>query len=218
MKKTDAQLKRDIEDELEWEPSINAAHVGVAVDKGIVTLTGHLDTYAEKFAIDRIVSRVSGVQAVAVELDVKLAAGHVRSDTEIASAAEQSIKWNTLVPVDQLRLKVEKGWVTLTGDVDWDYQRQAAENSVKSLRGVRGVSNLVSIKPRTTPADVATRIGDALKRRAEREVQDVNVSVVGSVVTLRGHVHSAPERAAAVGAALAAPGVTRVINELTIAP
>lgn len=218
MKKTDAQLKSDIEAELEWEPSINAAHVGVAVDRGVVTLTGHLDTYAEKFAIDRVVSRVAGVEAVAVELDVKLAADHVRSDTEIATSAEQAVKWNTLVPVDRVRLKVEKGWVTLSGEVDWDYQRRAAEHAVKSLKGVRGVSNLVSLKPRSTPADVATRIRDALKRRAEREAQDVVVSLSGSVVTLRGHVHSGPERMAAVGAAMAAPGVTRVINELTIGP
>ena len=190
----------------------------MAVDRGVVTLTGHLDTYAEKFAIDRVVSRVAGVEAVAVELDVKLAADHVRSDTEIAVSAEQAVKWNTLVPVERVRLKVEKGWVTLSGEVDWDYQRRAAEHAVKALRGVRGVSNLLSLKPRTTPADVATRIRDALKRRAERESQDVVVSLSGSVVTLRGHVHSGPERMAAAGAAMAAPGVTRGINELTIAP
>ena len=113
--KTDAQLKSDIEAELDWEPSINAAHVGVAVDKGVVTLTGHLETYAEKFAIDRVVSRIGGVRAVAVELDVKLAAGHVRSDTEIAASAEEALRWNTLVPADKIRLKVEKGWLTLSG-------------------------------------------------------------------------------------------------------
>ncbi len=216
--KSDAQLKSDIEAELEWEPSINAAHVGVSVNKGVVTLTGHLDTYAEKFAIDRVVSRVCGVHAVAVELDVKLAAGHVRSDTDIASTAEDTIRWNTLIPVDKVRVKVEKGWVTLTGEVDWDFQRHAAENAMHAIKGVRSVINAITLKPRSAPADVATRIGEALKRRAQREARDVHVTMSGNVVTLRGQVHSVPERDAARGAAMAAPGVARVIDELTLAP
>jgi osmotically-inducible protein OsmY len=215
--KTDALLKSEIEAELDWEPSINAANVGVAVKNGIVTLTGHLDTFAEKFAIDRVVGRVAGVQAVAVELDVKLAADHVRSDTEIAATAEDAIRWNTLIPADKIRLKVEKGWVTLTGEVEWDFQRRAAVRAVQPIRGVCGVSNLVSLKPRSTPADVTTRIRDALRRRAEREARDVHVNLSGSVVTLRGQVHSYAERDAAFGSALSAPGVTRVINELVIA-
>jgi osmotically-inducible protein OsmY len=215
--KTDAQLKSDIEAELEWEPSINAAHVGVAVDKGIVTLTGHLETFAEKFAIDRVVSRIAGVQAVAVELDVKLAAGHVRSDTEIAASAEAALRWNTMVPADKIRLKVEKGWVTLSGEVDWDFQRREAVSAVHAIKGVRSVINSISLKARSAPADVAARILDALKRRAQREARDVHVTMAGGVVTLRGQVHSVPDRDAACGAALAAPGVTGVIDELTLA-
>jgi osmotically-inducible protein OsmY len=215
--KTDAQLKSDIEAELEWEPSIDAAHVGVAVDKGIVTLTGHLETFAEKFAIDRVVSRIAGVQAVAVELDVKLAAGHVRSDTEIAASAEAALRWNTMVPADKIRLKVEKGWVTLSGEVDWDFQRREAVSAVHAIKGVRSVINSISLKARSAPADVAARILDALKRRAQREARDVHVTMAGGVVTLRGQVHSVPDRDAACGAALAAPGVTGVIDELTLA-
>jgi len=214
--KTDANLKSDIQAELDWEPSINPANVGVAVKNGIVTLTGHLDTFAEKFAIERVVSRVSGVHAVAVELDVKLARGHVRSDSEIAATAEEALRWNTLIPVDRVKLKVEKGWLTLSGEVEWDFQRRGAEHAVHSIRGVRGLSNLISLAPRSTPADIAMRIRDALKRRAQREARDVHVTLSGTVVTLRGQVHSVPERDAAVGSALAAPGVTRVINELTI--
>jgi osmotically-inducible protein OsmY len=216
--KTDANLKRDIQAELDWDPSINPANVGIAVKNGIVTLTGHLDTYAEKAAIERVVARVSGVHAVAVELDVKLAPGHVRSDSEIAATAEEAIRWSTLIPVDQVRLKVEKGWLTLTGEVEWDFQRRGAEHAVHSIRGVRGLSNLIKLASRSTPVDVATRIREALTRRAERESRDVQVTLSGSVVTLRGQVHSVPDRDAAVGSALAAPGVTRVINELTIEP
>lgn len=214
--KTDAQLKSEIEAELAWEPSINAAHVGVAVDKGVVTLTGHLETFTEKFAIDRVVSRVAGVRAVAVELDVKLAAAHVRSDTEIAASAEDALKWNTMVPFEQIRMKVEKGWVTLGGEVEWEFQRRAAETAVHAIRGVRSVVNLVTLKHRSAPDDIATRIADALKRRAQREARDVHVTMSGGVVTLRGQVHSIPERDAACGAALAAPGVAEVVDELTV--
>jgi osmotically-inducible protein OsmY len=214
--KTDAQLKSEIEAELAWEPSINAAHVGVAVDEGVVTLTGHLETFTEKFAIDRVVSRVAGVRAVAVELDVKLAAAHVRSDTGIAASAEDALKWNTMVPFEQIRTKVEKGWVTLSGEVEWEFQRRAAEAAVHAIRGVRSVVNLVTLKPRSAPDDIATRIADALKRRAQREARDVHVAMSGGVVTLRGRVHSIPERDAACGAALAAPGVAEVVDELTV--
>ena len=214
--KTDANLKSDIQAELDWDPSIDPATVGIVVKDGIVTLTGHLDTFAEKAAIERVVSRVSGVHAVAVELDVKLAPGHVRSDSEMAATAEEAIRWNTLIPVERVQLKVEKGWITLTGEVEWDFQRRGAVQAVHAIRGVRGLSNLITLRPRSTPTDVATRIRDALQRRAQREARDVHVSLSGEVVTLRGQVHSVAERDAAVGSAMAAPGVTRVINELTI--
>ena len=214
--KTDANLKSDIQAELDWDPSIDPANVGIVVKDGIVTLTGHLDTFAEKAAIERVVSRVSGVHAVAVELDVKLAPGHVRSDSEIAATAEEAIRWNTLIPVERVQLKVEKGWITLTGEVEWDFQRRGAVQAVHAIRGVRGLSNLITLRPRSTPTDVATRIRDALQRRALREARDVHVSLSGGIVTLRGQVHSVAERDAAVGSAMAAPGVTRVINELTI--
>ena len=214
--KTDSQLKDDIEAELAWEPSIDAANVGVAVRKGIVTLTGHLETYAQKFAIERVVERVSGVQAVAVELDVKLAPRHIRSDTEVAQSSEAAIRWNTLVPQEKVRVKVEKGWVTLSGELEWDYQRRAVEKAVRPLMGVRGVTSLLSLKARTTPADITSRIRDALTRQAQREAAAVQVDISGTTVTLRGHVHSWAERAAAQGAAWSAPGVTRVANDLLV--
>ncbi|WP_425259380.1 BON domain-containing protein [Rubrivivax sp. RP6-9] len=214
--KTDAQLKTDVTRELEWDPAIHATHVGVAVDAGVVTLTGHLETFAEKDAIERAVQRVEGVRAVAVELDVKLAPGHKRSDSEIAAAAEGALRWNVLVPADQVRVKVEKGWITLTGQVDWQYQRTSAEKAVRGLTGVVGVSNSLTIKPAVTPDNITTRIREALERHAQHEARHIEVMVSGSTVTLRGRVDSWAEREAAVGAAWAAPGISLVVNHLSV--
>ncbi len=214
--KTDAQLKKDVIAELDWEPAVNASHVGVAVTDGVVTLTGHLDTFAEKHAIERAVQRVAGVKAIAVEVDVKLDPGHKRSDSEIAAAAESALKWHSFVPADRIQLRVEKGWVTLSGEVDWNYQRMSAEKAVRPLTGVVGVSNAITLKASTTPANVAGRIRDALTRHAQHEAKHIEVIVNGSVVTLRGNVDSWPERAAAYGAAWSAPGVLSVVNEIKV--
>ena len=214
--KTDMQLKKDVSAELEWDPSINATHVGVSVMAGVVTLTGHLDTFAEKHAIERAAARVHGVKAIAVEVDVKLEPGHRRSDSEIAAAAESALQWHSLVPEGRIRVKVEQGWVTLSGDVDWDYQRQNAENTVRPLTGVVGVSNTIHLKSVATPVNVAARIQEALKRHAEREARHIEITVHGGVVTLSGQVDSWAERAAVFGAAWAAPGVSSVVNELTV--
>jgi osmotically-inducible protein OsmY len=214
--KTDAQLKKDVAAELEWDPSINAAHVGVAVTDGVVTLTGHLNTFAEKYAIERAVQRVEGVKAIAVETDVKLEPGHKRSDSEIATAVESALLWHALVPAERIQPKVEKGWVTLKGEVDWEYQRQNAEKAVRPLTGVVGISNLITLKPSVTPAKVADRIRDALARHAEREAKHIEVMVSGSAITLRGTVDSWAERNAAFGAAWSAPGVLSVVNEIKV--
>jgi osmotically-inducible protein OsmY len=214
--KTDAQLKKDVNAELEWDPSINATHVGVAVADGVVTLTGRLDTFAEKHAVERAVQRVQGVKAVAMELDVKLETGHRRNDSEIATAAESALRWQALVPADHIQVVVERGWVTLKGEVDWDFQRNCAERAVRPLTGVVGISNLVTLKPAVTPSDVASRIGDALARHAADEAKHIEVIVKGAVVTLRGRVDSWPERSAAQGAAWSAPGVLNVVNEIRV--
>ena len=214
--KSDSQLKQDVSTELDWDPSINASQVGVAVKDGVVTLSGHLDTYAEKHAVERAAQRVHGVKAIAVELDVKLAPSHQRSDSEIAAAAESALKWHSLVPAERLQVKVEKGWVTLNGEVDWEYQRRSAEKAIRPLTGVIGLSNAVTLRPSTSPANVANRIRDALTRHAEHEAKHIEVIVNGSVVTLRGKVDSWPERTAAYGAAWSAPGVMSVVNELTV--
>lgn len=214
--KTDAQLKKDVSAELDWDPSINATQIGVAVKDGVVTLAGHLDTYAEKHAIERAVQRVQGVKAFAVEVDVKLAPGHQRSDSEIAAAAESALKWHSLVPEDRLQVKVEKGWVTLKGEVDWEYQRRNAEKAIRPLTGVVGVSSAITLKPTTSATNVADRIREALTRHAEHEAKHIEVVVSGSSVTLRGKVDSWPERTAAYGAAWSAPGVLSVVNELKV--
>jgi osmotically-inducible protein OsmY len=214
--KTDADLKRDVEAELAWDPSIRASAVGVAVKDGIVTLTGHLDTFIEKMAIERALRRVAGVSAIALELDVKLSPGHKRSDTEIAAAAEHALMWNAVVPVNGIRLTVENGWLRLQGEVDWHYQREAAYKAVRPIIGVVGVSNEISLKQKATPQGIASRIEDALTRQAVREAKRVQVDVSGSTVTLHGKVHSWQERDAVQGAAWSAPGVVKVVNDLQI--
>jgi osmotically-inducible protein OsmY len=214
--KTDAQLKIDVASELEWDPSINATNVGVAVKNGVVTLTGHLDTYAEKYVIERALQRVLGVKAIAIELDVKLAPGHLRSDSEIAAAAESAFKWHALIPAERIRVMVEKGWVTLTGEVDWDYQRTQAEKAVRPLTGVIAVTNSITLKQQVAPANITNRIRDALTRQAEQEAKNIEVAISGTTVTLRGKVHSWAERSAAQAAAWSAPGIIQVRNELSV--
>jgi osmotically-inducible protein OsmY len=214
--KTDAQLRKDVEAELEWDHSVNATHVGVAVKDGVVTLSGHLETYAEKAAVERAAQRVGGIRGLAVELDVKLAPGHVRSDSEIALAAQSALSWHALLPAERIRIKVEGGWVTLGGEVDWDHQRRNAEKTVRTLTGVVGVTNGITLKPHAMPANIGSRIREALSRQAAREAQGIEISVDGDTVTLKGTVHSWAERRAAIGAAFSAPGVTRVVNDLRI--
>lgn len=214
--KTDHQLKQDIVAELAWDPSIKADQVGVAVKDGIVTLTGHIETFLEKNAIEKALRRVSGVRAIALELDVKLSALHRRNDTELAGAVEHALEWHAAVPHERLAVTVDNGWVTLGGEVEWDYQRRSAETAVRALVGVRGVSNEITLKPRATSAGVLLEIEEALKRQAEREVRHIQVDVKEGKVTLRGHVRDWRERDAAAGAAWSAPGVCSVVNDIRI--
>jgi len=214
--KTDLELKNDVEAELAWDPAINAAAIGVAVKDGVVTLTGHLATYGEKFAIERALRRLHGVSAIALELDVKLAPHHRRTDSEIAEAIEHALRWNTHVPADRIRVTVEGGHVTLTGEVEWNHQRLRVETIAHAMIGVAGITNHITLRPRATQGDVQTGIEQALKRQAEREAHRVQVEVNGSTVHLRGAVHSWQERDAAAGAAWSAPGVRAVVNDLRV--
>ncbi|OAK64605.1 OsmY domain-containing protein [Variovorax paradoxus] len=214
--KTDTQLRDDVQAELSWDPAFKASDIGVIVKDGVVTLTGHLSSHAEKYAAERAVQRVHGVKAVAVEMTVKLPFGNERTDADIAMAAERALEWNVLVPDGKIRPVVEKGWLTLQGEVEWGYQRSAAEGAVRDLMGVTGVSNLVKVTPKLSPADVEKKIHDALSRQADREARRLSVSVDGSQVTLRGVVHSWAERDAVQGAAWATPGVSVVVNDLLV--
>lgn len=214
--KTDAQLKKDVEAEFEWDPAIDAAHVGVAVQDGVVTLSGHMASLAEKVAAEHAAKRVAGVRGVAVELDVKLAPHHELSDAEIAAAVQTAFKWHALVPEDRIHFTVEKGWVTLTGMVDWDCQRHNAEVAVRTLTGVRGIVNKIHLRASDAPDYVAHRIHEALARYADDEATHIEVLVDGSTATLRGTVNSWAEHAVVQRAAWSAPGIQRVFNGLKV--
>jgi osmotically-inducible protein OsmY len=216
--KSDSNLKKDVLDELLWDPLVPEDRVGVSVSDGVVTLTGHLDSYAEKVAARRAAQRVSGVKALAVELDVVPLVEHERSDTEIAGAVENALTWNTSVPKERIRVVVEKGWVTLGGELDWNYQRRAVERVIRPLKGVKGIIDNIELKASPITTDLSARIQEALTRQVVREARRIEIAVDGSVVTLRGRVHSWAESNAAEGVTWSAPGVTRVNNLLTVEP
>ncbi len=212
--KTDTQLQQDILAELKWEPSVNAAHIGVEVQDGVVTLAGHVDSYAEKWDAERATQRVAGVKALAVEMDVKLPSDSKRGDSDIARAAMSVLQWVTSGPKSAVHVKVEEGWITLTGEVSWHYQKTAAANSVRYLQGVKGVSDQITIQPSKAATSVKSDIEAALQRRAKA---DISVDVSGSEVTLGGKVLSWSERQGATDAAWATSGVSSVVNNITVA-
>jgi osmotically-inducible protein OsmY len=214
--KTDTQLQQDIIAELKWEPSVNAAQIGVEVKDGVVTLAGHVSSYAEKYDAERAAQRVSGVKALAVEMDVNLPGSSKRTDADIARSAENVLEWMTYLPRNSVKVKVEHGWITLTGELDWEYQRRAAVDAVRYLMGVTGVSNQIAIKPKVSLSAVKSDIEAALKRRALRDAQEIAVKVHGADVTLTGMVHSWSERDLARNSAWATPGVRNVVDNLTV--
>jgi osmotically-inducible protein OsmY len=214
--KTDAQLKQDIIAELTWEPSVNASQIGVEVKDGTVTLAGHVDSYTEKLGAERAAQRVSGVKGLAIEMDVKLPGVSKRTDGDIARSAQNALDWTTSLPGDAVKAKAENGWLTLSGELEWDYQRQAAKDAVRYLFGVVGVSDTITLKPRASTNAVKAEIEAALKRRAQRDSQQITVEVRGADVTLSGTAHSWSERELASDSAWAAPGVRRVIDNIRI--
>ena len=216
MSKTDTQIKDDVMAELAWDPAIQAENIGVIVKEGVVTLTGHIGTYTEKMAAEKAVRHVAGVKALAVELDVKLSMSHQRSDTEIAQAALHSLRWHTWVPSERIQVEVDQGWVTLTGEVDWQYQLVSAEQSVRNLLGVRGISNRIVLKPKISTADISHEITAALTRHAKREADRLHILVDKGTVTLQGSVDSLAERDAVIGAAYGTRGVAKVVDQLNI--
>jgi len=218
MLRSDTDIQKDIIAELKWEPSLRDDDIAVSVRDGVVTLAGFTDSYVDRWKAEQVASKVKGVKAIANDIEVKLPSSSTRPDPDIARAALDALRWNISVPHDRIKVKVEKGWVTLEGDVDWYYQKEAAERSVRYLTGVRGVSNLMTLRARPVPADIKQKIKDALQRGAELDAEHITVEMDGSKVILRGTVRSVAEMQDSERAARNAPGVTEVENRLTVDP
>jgi osmotically-inducible protein OsmY len=214
--RTDALIQSDVMAELKWEPRVKPNEIGVMVKDGVVTLTGWVDSYTNRWAAEEAAHRVRGVKAVANDIEVKLPSSDQKTDPDIAAAAVRALEWDAFLSIDKLDVTVSKGWVTLQGEVEWQFQRDEAERVVRRLTGVKGVSNLIGVKPRVTPSDIKKKIEQALIRTAQSDAKNITVDVDGTKVTLKGTVRSWAERKEAERQAWAAPGVTSVDNRITI--
>lgn len=215
--KTDIQLQHDVIAELKWDTSINSAQIGVAVNSGVVTLSGHVDKYSEKWAAELAALKVTGVKALAIEIEVVLPFTNNRSDSDIACTAETVLLWTTNWPNDHIQVMVENGWVTITGELDFAHQKESASNAVVNLMGVRGISNQIVIRPTLTSSSVKSDIEAALKRRAITDAKEIMVSVNGGSVTLSGVVHSWSERDMVKDSVWNTHGVTDVLDNISVA-
>ena len=213
---TDSDLRQLIIDELEFEPSLDASNIGVAAKDGIVTLSGHVTSYAEKMAAERAARRVKGVHGIAQEIEIRYSTDKKINDDEIARRCVNIITWDTTLPEGKITVKVERGWVTLSGEVPWHFQRVAAESGVRKISGVTGITNLITIKARVQPGDVKQKIQDALKRSAEVEANAIRITVTDSGVRLEGKVHDWREREIVEKAAWSVAGVMAVDDRLTV--
>lgn len=214
--KSDSQIQKDVMEELKWQPELNSSEIGVAVKNGVVTLSGQVDTYLKKLAAEKATKKIAGVKAIAEDMQIGVSPVYNKTDTEIAAAILNALKWHTGVQDERIKIKVENGYVTLDGEVDWEYQRNNAKVAIQNLAGVRGVYNLITLKPRTSPSDVENRIMSAFKRNAATDAEKITAEVIGNKVILHGIVRSLAEKEDAVNAAWYAPGISSVESRLQI--
>jgi osmotically-inducible protein OsmY len=214
--KTDTEIQKDVMDELQWDPMLQSAEIGVTVREGIVTLMGYVDNYGQRTAAENAAKRVKDVRAVAIDLAIHLPDEQRRSDTDIAAAALNALKWSSFVPEDRVMLKVDEGWITMEGEVEWQFQKESAYRAVSDLIGVHGVINRINVRPRITPVIVKDVIKKALERSAEIEADSITIVTDGGRIVLKGKVRSWAERKEVERAVWATPGVIEVKDELII--
>ncbi len=214
--RTDLEIQKDVMEELKWAPLLKATEIGVAVKDGVVTLSGTVDSYTKKMEAEKAAKRVTGVKAIAEEIEIKFFSSSIKNDTEIARTIADSLRWHSSVPEDKIKVKVEGGWVTLEGEVDWDYQKGAAENAIINLTGVKGINDLMTVKPQVVAKDVKQKIAAAFHRNATIDSEKINIEIAGNKATLKGVVRSWAERDDAEDAVWNAPGISSVDNQLEI--
>jgi osmotically-inducible protein OsmY len=216
--RSDAEIERDVKDELRWDPDLDASDIAVAVKDGVVTLTGFVKSYTDKYEAEAAVKRVAGVRAVANDLEVRIPSVDERPDPDIARDAVAAIKSQLPISSEKIKVIVKNGWVTLEGDVEWQYQRQTAENAVRRIKGVKGVINQILLKPHVEPDEIKRKIQEAFRRSAEVDANRIVIETNGGEVVLKGSVRSWAEREEAERTAWAAPGITKVVNQIVVSP